>query len=139
MGNEMSKAQINIGLANGLSVGEGWLFRPGDVVKGSTSITALESMNCRSVYIVLQWRTRGRGSTHIQVVQRVDVHQGEIKTDWPLSFNFEFVLPNEPWSYTGHYINIVWELLVGIDLSWQSDPMQTATLIVLPERVVNSG
>jgi hypothetical protein len=130
----MSQAQINVTIMNGETQEEGILFRPGDLVQGSASIMALEPLNSRSVYIILQWRTRGRGSTHISTVQRLDVHQGEIKPDWPLSFSFEFVLPQEPWSYTGHYINIVWEVMVGIDLSWQTDPTQTVTLIVAPKR-----
>jgi hypothetical protein len=130
----MSKAQINIALMNGEPLAEGWLFRPGDEVRGSTTIMPQEDMNCRSVYIVLQWRTRGRGTPHIQTIQRLDVHQGELKAEWPLSFEFQFVLPPDPWSYTGHYINIVWEIMVGIDLSWQADPNQIVTLQVSPER-----
>lgn len=94
----------------------------------------LEEMTCRSVYIVLQWRTRGRGTPHAQTVHRLDVHQGELKANWPLTFDFEFVLPQEPWSYTGHYINIHWEIMVGIDLSWQTDPTQTVQLVVSPKR-----
>lgn len=130
----MSKAQITIGLMNGVPLADGWLFRPGDEVRGSTTIMPQENMSCRSVYIVLQWRTRGRGTPHIQTIQRLDVHQGELKADWPLSFEFQFVLPSDPWSYTGHYINIAWEIMVGIDLSWQADPHQIVTLQVSPER-----
>lgn len=130
----MSKAEISIQLHNGESGSEGWQFRPGDGVRGVTTIMPQEDMNCRAVYIVLQWRTRGRGTPHIKTVQRLDVHQGELKANWPLTFDFEFALPQEPWSYTGHYINIFWEIMVGIDLAWQSDPAQTTPLVVSPKR-----
>ena len=130
----MAQAEISIQLINGKAEAEGWRFTPGDVVRGSTALLPKEDMNCRSVYIVLQWRTRGRGTAHLKTIQRLDVHQGELKTDWPLTFQFEFMLPNEPWTYTGHYINIDWEIMVGIDLAWQSDPVQKTMLIVSPQR-----
>ncbi len=50
----------------------------------------------------------------------------------PVESEFRFQLPEQPWSYSGHYINIVWEIFVYVDVPLAGDPKFRQPFVVRP-------
>jgi hypothetical protein len=69
----------------------------------------------------LMWRTEGRGERDREHIDELDVYQGVLRPG-PSHFSFHFNLPDAPWSYAGHYIQIVWGIEVVLDVRWARDP-----------------
>jgi len=83
-------------------------FRPGETISGT--ITWYTPPSAESIVLRLYWFTSGRGTQDIGVVQ---------KRTWPASFTgsagcerFAFVLPDEPYSFSGTYISLTWALKI---------------------------
>lgn len=108
------------------------VFQPGESVAGSIQLTPQETLKCRHLYAKLRWYTKGRGDIDKQVVAEQDLHQGELRAGVPFYSRFQFRLPSQPWSYAGHYVNIVWEVEVVIDLALARDPRAGLRFIMAP-------
>ncbi|MCA9931487.1 MAG: hypothetical protein KC419_23540 [Anaerolineales bacterium] len=130
----MAKADIEISLQGGEAVHGMQRYRPGEVVHGNFTVFPDEGVKCSHLYVRLLWHTEGRGTRFQEVIGEEDIFQGEFQAGMPRSFDFQFLLPNEPWSYEGHYINVVWGIEVQIDVPWSKDPKQTAHFILSPNR-----
>ncbi len=128
----MAKVDIEITLQGGVEQYDAQQFQPGDVVQGSISIYPNENVNCKHIYARLGWHTEGRGTRYTQKIDELDLYQGQLQAGMPMGFDFSFVLPNEPWSYEGHYISIIWAITVQIDVSWAKDPKQILPFILRP-------
>jgi len=66
------------------------------------------NLNCKHIFIRLQWHTEGRGDRDQQRITQLDVFQGTLQARIPTTYDFAFILPRQPWSYAGYYVNIVW-------------------------------
>lgn len=130
----MSKVDIDIQMSGGESTYAAPLFRPGDTLKGTVTIYPNENVSCRSIEIHLKWQTEGRGTRYEEVIEEVKVFEGELQQSMPASYDFRFVLPNEPWSYEGHYVSVVWGVFVKIDVPRAKDIHQTANFVLQPNR-----
>ena len=60
--------------------------------------------------------------------------QGTLRAGFPSMHDFHFDLPREPWSYAGHYVNIVWEIFVDVDVPWARNPRHSQPLVMVPRR-----
>ncbi len=96
-------------------------FDPGGTVRGSAQIVPHSTINCRHVYIALIWHTEGRGDRDKGVASQLDVYQGRLDAGVPTYHDFNFTLPRGPWSYAGHYINIIWQIVVTLDIPRAKD------------------
>ena len=47
-------------------------------------------------------------------------------------FSFHLVVPDQPWSYAGHYVSIVWALEAMIDLPWSRDLRERMPVVIAP-------
>ena len=79
-------------------------FAPGESVSGTVSWQL--DAPADSVEVRLFWYTRGKGTTDVQVVksQHFDVTGASGKRP------FKFVLPPEPYSFSGRLISLIWAL-----------------------------
>jgi hypothetical protein len=128
----MAEAQIGVHIRGG-QAGRGLrIFAPGETVRGSVTVTPVNSFTCNHLYIRLQWHTEGRGDRDEKNVAEADVFQGELRASVPTTYEFAFTLPNEPWSYAGHYVNIIWGIAVEIDVSWAKDPTFKEPFVLAP-------
>jgi hypothetical protein len=109
-------------------------YKPESHVGGTATIFPDSDVNCKHLYIRLIWHTEGRGTRFRQIVQETDVYQGDLQSGMPRSFDFQFALPESPWSYEGHYISVVWGVEVQIDVSWTKDPMMVGNFLLQPDR-----
>lgn len=107
-------------------------FTPGEVVHGSVRITPDGDLNCRHVYARLQWRTEGRGDEDKQVVAEQDLYQGELRAGMPRQYPFGLRLPDQPWSYAGQLVRIVWEVEVTLDIPFARDPRAAVPIVMRP-------
>jgi hypothetical protein len=130
----MAKADIQIGLRNAADAFGMSRLRPAEFVQGTVTVIPDSEVKCNHLYIRLEWHTEGRGTQFRQKVEEVDVYQGTLQANMPRSFEFDFQLPEEPWSYEGHYINIVWAIAVQLDVPWGKDVKVEEPFLLLPER-----
>ncbi len=128
----MARANCQITLRGGRPEG-GWLrFEPGETIEGTAQIVPESDIRANHVWLRLQWHTEGRGDRDEGRVAALDVFQGVLRARTPVTYNFNFTLPREPWSYTGHYLTIIWEIVVQVDIPFSSDIRQGQRFILAP-------
>jgi hypothetical protein len=107
-------------------------FEPGASIEGTVTITPQVDLNCTGIKLRLGWHTEGRGDRDYRNVEEKVVFQGVLPGGQPAVFPFQFTLPDQPWSYSGHYINILWELVADIDLPLAINPKSKYPILVRP-------
>ena len=128
----MSAATIGIRV-EGAGMGEiAARFEPGAIVQGSVQITPEQDLNCRHVFARLQWRTEGRGDEDKGIAAEQDLFQGLLPGGLPRHHSFHLRLPDQPWSYAGQLVRIVWEVEVSIDVAFARDPKAALPLVMRP-------
>jgi hypothetical protein len=130
----MTQESFQITLTGGEPTLGGPRYAPGERLTGQISLFPEEDVRCRRVFVLLQWRTEGRGTPFSQTVSEITLREGDLIALNPLSFPFSFDLPEQPWSYEGHYIKIVWEVIANVDIPWGRDWVQTVPIVVEPVR-----
>lgn len=128
----MSKADMDVQFYSGEDAFETKLFRPGESVRGTVTVYPQESFACAHLYLRLIWHTEGRGTQHKETVQEADLFQGEFMASMPQTYDFQFDIPNGPWSYDGHYISIIWKVEAQLDVSWARDPKISQPFLLQP-------
>lgn len=125
--------EIVVTLQSGQQTPLGWRFTPGETLKGMVQILPDKNLNCRHLYVRLQWHTEGRGDRDSAVVAEQDLYQGTLSSGMPTYHDFSFTTPRGPWSYSGHYVNIIWEIIVTVDVPMGGDPKATLPFILSPQ------
>jgi hypothetical protein len=128
----MANVEINLALQNGTDEYDYKRYTKGDSLKGSVVAIPDGEVDCKHFYVQLLWQTEGRGSQFTEMVAELDLYQGKLTAGMPRSYDFDFVLPDQPWSYDGHYINIVWKIRAQIDIAWASDPTAEVVFVLRP-------
>lgn len=90
-------------------------FLPHNEVSGSVIITPEADINAENILIALNWFTEGRGDTDRGVIAQRDMGPIFLSSNIPQSFEFSFPLPDQPWSFAGHYINIIWAVTISVE------------------------
>ncbi|MDX1614130.1 MAG: hypothetical protein R3300_07445 [Candidatus Promineifilaceae bacterium] len=108
---------------------------PGSTLRGRVRLEPRKNIRSRGVRMRLQWFTSGRGDRDRQIIEEVALAEGDLRAGVPLETEFSFDLPNEPWSYAGHYVNIIWELEVIVDIPLGRDIVHDERIIVAPQRI----
>ena len=132
----MANASFLITLQGGDFDGDWQRFAPGVALTGSVQIVPDSDLQANHVWIRLQWHTEGRGDRDLTRVAELDVFQGVLAARSPMTYGFNFTLPREPWSYAGHYINLIWEVMVEIDVPMAPDLRQGQLFILAPGSLV---
>lgn len=125
-------ARFEITLRGGDDMGAIRRYTPGDTISGTVLVVPDSALHCNRVLIQLGWHTEGRGDRDEQIVAETDVARGTLAANVPLLFDFSFSLPNDPWSYAGHYVSIVWHIAAKIDISMAVDPRHEQPFILAP-------
>ena len=130
----MANATVQFTLNGGDYEGDWMRFEPGSTLQGTVQIVPQDDIRCNHVYVRLQWHTEGRGTRNEGRAGEIDIAQGTLTANTPLTQSFHFNLPREPWSYAGHYVNIVWEVLVSFDVPLSPDMHFSQPFILAPGR-----
>jgi hypothetical protein len=130
----MASADIRISLSGGdVMTGNLMRFAPGGTMSCSIQLTPQENIRCKRVVAQVMWHTEGRGDRDQGTVVEVPIApEGTLEPGRPLFQQFNIVLPNEPWSYAGYYINIIWELRVIIDIPFSTDINANQPFVLAP-------
>jgi hypothetical protein len=129
----MGPAQIHVNFQGG-RLEEGFpCYEPGAPISGTVDVRPVSDLKCNHLYVRLQWHTEGRATRDEGKAGELDVYQGPLSAGLPVSYSYRFVLPREPWSYTGHYVNIVWEVFVELDIPWAGNARHGQRFVMAPE------
>ncbi len=107
-------------------------YPPGGSLSGAVEVVPGEDVRCGHLWVRLEWHTEGRGDRDQGKVMEQDVYQGDLRAGTPVTFPFAFSLPDAPWSYAGHYVNIVWGIAVDVDVPWSRNPRYTQPFVMAP-------
>ncbi len=118
---------------------DGVHMHPGETLRGTVIVFPDKDLDCQHLYVRLLWHTEGRGTRYLAKIEELDVFQGRLQQGFPTSFEFTFVLPDEPWSFEGHYVSVIWKVQAQIDLSWSRDPQGERPFILRPTGVNIEG
>ena len=130
----MSETNFEIEIRGGEQEGNLTRFQPGATLQGSVRITPKVDLKARQIFIRLLWHTEGRGDRDQAIIVEEVVRNGDLRADVASYHTFHFRLPDRPWSYAGHYVNIIWEVEVAIDLPMARDPRSTLPFVLAPDR-----
>jgi hypothetical protein len=116
----------------GMDLGKLPRFDPGSTLEGTVTITPQADLNCNGVKVRLEWHTEGRGDRDQHKADEMVVFQGVLAAGQPSVFPFRLSLPDQPWSYSGFYINILWDLVADIDLPIAINPKSRLPITLRP-------
>jgi len=128
----MAKADILVGFRDGEERDGLVRYEPGGQMRGTVQITPDDEVRCKHLWVSLGWHTEGRGNPDRKKVAEADVFHGTLSPGIPSSYDFQFTLPREPWSYLSHYISIVWDITVNVDVPWAINPHHTQQFVLAP-------
>lgn len=129
----MSRAKLLLEIEGGEEQAGVRVFHPGDVISGQIAIEPDEDIPCRDVTVWVGWHTEGKGDQDRGVAgsQKIE-HKEVLRRRSLLADRFSFQLPAQPWSYSGHLINIVWAVELKIDVPMRKDVSTRVTFALLP-------
>jgi hypothetical protein len=115
------------------NLGEPLRFDPGLILEGTITIAPQANLNCNGIKVRAEWHTEGRGDRDQQKGDERIVFQGVLAGGQPVVFAFRLNLPGQPWSYTGNYINILWDLIADVDLPLAINPKSRLPIVLRPK------
>lgn len=131
----MGRASIEVILHGGEAQSNGLRrYAPGAPLTGVVRLLPDGDVRCNHLHVRLRWHTEGRGDRDESVIHSADVYQGTLRGGVPGEYGFQFRLPGAPWSYAGHYVNIVWGIVVEVDVPWSANPRHEQPFILAPVR-----
>jgi hypothetical protein len=107
-------------------------FDPGAAIEGRLTVTPSADLNCNGVKLRLEWHTEGRGDREGGVSEEAILFTGILPGGQPAAFPFRVKAPEQPWSYAGHYIHIIWELAADIDMPLAVNPKSRHPVVIRP-------
>lgn len=130
----MADAVVQFTLEGGTHEGGLMRFEPRSRLNGTVTVTPGKDIRAKRVYAQLQWHTEGRGDRDEGVAAAVAFNDAQLRANMPMVGRFTFDLPEAPWSFAGHYINIVWEILLVVDIPLATDIRASQPFIMAPKR-----
>lgn len=108
-------------------------YHPGERVRGTLEVHVDDDVKCNGLKVGLRWRTHGKGnSVHEEIVSQT-LFEGQWQAGTVWSGPFELELPAGPYTYHGHYLNVVWEVFARADIPWAIDPKTTHEIALRPD------
>lgn len=132
---ETSAGRLEVVLDGG--GGEGApVFEPGCEISGKAVFTAAADTTVAAVVFRVRWETRGKGnrtsgeawSHREELPEQARLIEAGRTVSWP----FRCLLPDQPWSYFGTIVSIVWEAGVSLDVPWAMDPKASCEFTLRP-------
>ena len=128
----MANVNIELTLHGGEVEGAQRRYDPGSTVQGWVRLTPNGDVDSDRAVVRLEWHTEGRGDRDQGRADEVELARGPLSG--PLVQSFTLTLPHLPWSYAGHYINIIWRVLVVVDIRFARDIRLEQPIAVAPRR-----
>ena len=106
------------------------VYGAGDPVRGAVVVEVSKDCRCDGLHVELGWYTHGKGNSVEQTCAQTRVFSGEWRADEQARFPFEFRLPNGPFTYHGHLLNLDWYVWASADIPWAIDPKIEEDILV---------
>ncbi len=129
----MANAAFQISFRGGEPIGGTVRFDPGSRLEGLAQVMPAENIRAKRVIVRVGWHTEGRGDQNSATIGELQIAQGNLSANTPVAQAFSLDLPREPWSYAGHYINIVWDVRVIVDVPLGTDLQAIQPFVVAPK------
>jgi hypothetical protein len=100
-------------------------YEPGDVLEGSASWDL--GFAPAGLEVRLYWKTSGKGTTDVAIVEVVHLSAGAARGRQP----FRFRLPQQPYSFSGRLIALTWGIEVVVEPGRSSQHLE---LVMAPGR-----
>jgi hypothetical protein len=126
----MANVNIEITLQDGEVGDRPRRYEPGSTLRGWVRLTPEDIVNANRVVVRLEWHTEGRGDRNHGSAGEVQLATGPLSG--PLVQPFTLTVPHDPWSYTGHYITIIWAVVVVVDVRHARDIRHEEPIVVAP-------
>lgn len=113
--------------------GQTRVFHPQETMQGFVEINPSYDVNCRAVEVKIGWHTEGRGTRNqadVYVNRYEDITT--LRFGQPILLDFDYVLPLEPWSYSGTLVSIVWTVSVKVDIPMGADISHVEPFVLQP-------
>lgn len=123
----MAECELMIHLEN-----EEATFHGGDTVRGTVEVRVDEEVQCNGLTVEALWRTRGKGTADRGESIRAELFRGTWQAGMVRRFPFELTLPHGPFTYHGHYLNVVWQIRARADVPWALDPKAEREVALAP-------
>jgi hypothetical protein len=131
----MADVEIRLTLRDGQLDGDRRWYLPGSTVRGTATLMPSQDVRCDRVVAAVGWHTEGRGDKDKRRVAEVTIARGPLAASSHHTYEFSFLLPLDPWSYTGHHINVVWAVTVTVVIPFGRDIEQAEHIVVGPSRL----
>lgn len=125
-------ANIQIELLGGEDLNGVLRFDPNSLLSGRVTIIPDKDIDARSVDVWVEWHTEGRGDTDKGNLPPTTIYQGRMSAGVPFSQEFAVQLPPHPWSYMGHYVTIIWALMIKINIPLGNDITAAYAFVMRP-------
>lgn len=122
----MSKVDLEIVLDGGDTL------VAGSEVAGFVGVTVNKACRCRKLTVHLEWFTHGRGNRDRKEVASVEVFAGQLTEGDRSLHPFALTVPNGPFSYEGHNLNVAWQIRANVDVPLAFDPNIKRPVRVVP-------
>ena len=130
----MADIEVRLILQGGEADGGVHGYEPDSTVGGTVQLVTGQDVRCERVLVSIGWHTEGRGDRDAATVDEVELCRGPLSMNTSSTHGFELTLPDQPWSYAGHYINIIWEVTVTVAIPFARDVKRTEPIVVVPRR-----
>jgi hypothetical protein len=107
-------------------------YAPGDEVTGTVTVRVDKDCDCDGLTVSQVWSTHGRGNRTSGGEVSETLFSGNWAAGTTSSYPFRFSVPNGPYSYHGHNLNIDWYIRARADIPWAIDPKGEADFLVGP-------
>lgn len=129
----MTDVEIRVTLQRGDVDHDRRHYQPGSTVRGTAQLISPQDVKCDRVLARIGWHTEGRGDEDHAHVGEVELLRGPLKANRLITENFDLRVPTRPWSYTGHHINIIWEVTITMTFRWTRDIHRAERIVVTPD------
>ncbi len=96
-------------------------YQPYEDLVALIQVRPEREINCRDVWVYVGWHTEGKGDRNSAAVYSESLGVLGISPDEPLTYELHYQLPNDPWSYEGELLRIVWTVHVKVEINLLPD------------------
>jgi hypothetical protein len=108
------------------------VFRAGEVLSGTVHVEVDSDCRCDGLDCEIGWYTHGRGNSVEKTCLERRLFTGEWSAGSHVQYPVEFTLPDGPFTYHGHYLNIDWYIWASADIPWALDPKAEQDFVLQP-------
>lgn len=107
-------------------------FQAGETLSATVHVEVDSDCRCDGLDCEIGWYTHGRGNSVEQTRDERRLFAGEWTAGTHEQYPVEFPLPDGPFTYHGHYLNIDWYIWASADIPWSFDPRAEHDFVLQP-------